>query len=305
MRRKLCAVSVDLDPIRFYEQIHGIPAVPAVTNLVYSTAIERLSSWARAQAIPLTWFVVGTELDAIIVQQTLQKLYQSGDELANHTEHHHYDLTQRSRVEMRREVELATIRLTKVTRESTFGFRAPGYRMTDALVSVLREMGVIYDSSVFPCPVYWAAKATVMFGQRVLGRRSRAILDHPKVLLGPRLPYNMGNSYLGCGDGLLELPISVTPGLRLPFIGTSLCLMGNTAARVTARSLGSESFVNLELHGIDALDTRDGLENLAKTQPDVKRDWPQKLETLDVVIAELRRAGFSFVTLREVARQRG
>jgi hypothetical protein len=81
--------------------------------------------------------------------------------------------------------------------------------------------------------------------------------------------------------------------------------MGNTAAQWTARSLSSEPFVNLELHGIDALDTRDGLGFLSKTQPDVNREWQQKLATLDVVITELRRAGYSFVTLRDVARRGG
>ena len=42
------------------------------------------------------------------------------------------------------------------------GFRAPGYTITDEVFDVLAELGVAYDSSVFPCPAYWAAKAAAI-----------------------------------------------------------------------------------------------------------------------------------------------
>jgi hypothetical protein len=299
MSKKVCAISVDLDPIRFYEQIHGI-AETATEHLIYSTAIERISDWAREHSVPVTWFVVGRELNSPEVMAKLAALYARGDELANHTEHHHYDLTRRSFDEMQKEVEWVTEKLSNITGETSFGFRAPGYRITNRFVSVLREANVLYDSSLFPCPSYWAAKATILLGQRIFRRQSRAILDNPRVVFGPRLPYRMGKDYLSRGTGLLQLPISVTPKLRLPFIGTSLALMGETAAKAMAYSIAQQPFVNLELHGIDALDKRDGLERLARVQPDLRISWEQKLSTLEAVLSVLKRSQFSFVTLREI-----
>ena len=69
------------------------------------------------------------------------------------------------------------------------GFRAPGYTLTGALLRALDAQGYRYDASAFPAAPYWAVKATVMGALAALGRESRAILDRPKVLTAPRLPY--------------------------------------------------------------------------------------------------------------------
>lgn len=309
MSGRIASINVDLDSVRCYEQIHGLLAATKTHcevasrpgGEVYSTAIQRLTAWAQSLEVPITWFVVGSELEDETVRSRLARLHALGDELANHSEHHLYDLTARSREVMREEVTLTIERLRELTGERAFGFRAPGYRMTDELMAVLREADALYDSSVFPCPIYWAAKATVLLGQRLLGRQSRSILDHPKVLLGPRLPYRTSAQYLHRGDGLVELPVTVTPGLRLPFIGTSLVLAGRTGATGLAHWCRHQPFVNLELHGIDALDRGDGLEHLAKVQPDLRVPWQRKLEILGGAIQILKRAGFEFVTLREAA----
>ena len=62
-----------------------------------------------------------------------------------------------------------------------------------------------------------------------------------------------------------------------------------------------EPLVNLELHGIDVLDAADGLEALRPYQRDVRVPLERKLDALRAAIAELREAGYSFVTLREGA----
>ena len=59
------------------------------------------------------------------------------------------------------------------------GFRAPGYTINDALFEVLAELGMRYDSSVFPCPAYYAAKVAAISGYRLLGRRSHSIDRSP------------------------------------------------------------------------------------------------------------------------------
>jgi hypothetical protein len=168
---------------------------------------------------------------------------------------------------------------------------------------VLGELGVEYDSSVFPCPTYWGAKAAKLATIAMRGRSSRSILDTPAVLLSPTRPYRMGTPYWKRGEGLLEIPVQVTRGARLPFIGTSLTMGGPVVSRALARMCVGEPLVNLELHGIDMLDTADGLGALRSHQVDVVVPIEQKVEALRAAIRELREHGYSFVTLREGARR--
>ena len=142
-----------------------------------------------------------------------------------------------------------------------------------------------------------------MGGQRLAKRSSRAIVGSPTALMAPRTPYRIGAHYWRRGRGLLEIPVQVTPGLRMPFIGTSLGVGGPAVARRLARSLASESTVNLELHGLDALDRFDGLEPLAAVQPDLRVPWSRKLASIGAALWTLKDAGFEFVTLSELAAQ--
>ena len=112
----------------------------------------------------------------------------------------------------------------------------------------------------------------------------------------------MGTPYWRRGAGLLELPVQVTRGPRLPFFGTSLTLARPDVARARSRACASgEPLVNLELHGIDVLDATDGLEALRPHQLDVRVPKEKKMERLTGAFRALRAAGYSFVTLSEAA----
>jgi len=91
--------------------------------------------------------------------------------------------------------------------------------VNDALLGLIEHSGFLYDSSVFPCPVYWGLKGTAIAAYRLQGRRSHSVFDTPFVLTAPTRPYRIGHPYWKRGGGLLELPIQVTRGPRLPFIG--------------------------------------------------------------------------------------
>ena len=299
---RLCAVSVDLDEIPNYFGIHGLPepAGPAKT-LVYDVALDRLSSLASELSIPLTLFAIGSDLSREGAASRLQAACDRGFEVANHTLDHRYDLVRLGPVEMQRQVTEGARAIERATGAAPVGFRAPGYTVTDELLAVVSQAGALYDSSVFPCPAYFAAKTAKIAAIALLGRESRSIVDTPRVLAAPTRPYRIGRPYWQRGRGLLELPIQVTRGLRLPFFGTSLTLAGEGIARRLTRACIGEPLINLELHGIDVLDEHDGLEALAKHQPDVRVAHDTKAARLRAVVEELARAGYAFVTLRAAA----
>jgi hypothetical protein len=167
---------------------------------------------------------------------------------------------------------------------------------------VLGELGVAYDSSVFPCPAYWGAKVTTISWISLRGKTSRSVVDTPAVLFAPTRPYRVGRPYWKRGSGLLEMPIQVTRGLRMPFFGTTVTLGGPDRARWLARMCVGEPLVNLELHGIDVLGASDGLEALGRyTSTGVRVPVATKLAALHATVDTLRTAGYSFVTLRDAA----
>src|SRR5690349_2130384 len=301
--KKLCAISVDLDEIPFYFQIHGLDAPgDASSHDVFDIALERLEQWARSLDVPLTLFVIGATLDRKENGAKLRALADAGHELGNHTFGHRYDLTRLDGATMQNEIEFAQEAIEKATGRRPVGFRAPGYTVNDELLGLIEHAGFLYDSSVFPCPVYWGLKGAAIATYRLQGRRSHSVFDTPRVLTAPTRPYRIGHPYWERGGGLLELPIQVTRGPRLPFIGTSLTVAGPLVAGQLARTVAGEPLVNLELHGIDVLDANDGLEHLVKHQHDVRIPHQRKLAALTAVVETLRDAGHRFVRLDEAAR---
>ncbi len=298
---KLAAVSVDLDEIPNYFGIHGLTADAATRTLVYDRAVPRLLDLVRSLGIPLTLFAVGEDLARAASAKALRDASDLGHEVANHTRHHRYDLVRLSPDEMRIQVEGGAEDIARATGRRPRGFRAPGYTVTDRLMDVLVEVGVSYDSSVFPCPAYWLAKASAVGLIRMRGRESKSIVDTPRMLTAPTDPYRVGRPYYTRGNGLLELPILVTRRLRLPVIGTSVTVAGPWGAGRLASACVGAPLLDLELHGIDVLDSSDGLEALAPYQLDVRVPVARKLAALESVVSVWKRAGYTFVTLEEAA----
>lgn len=306
---RLCAVSVDLDEVDCYAAIHGIASLaPGAAHAVYRRALPRLLELFEELAIPVTLFAIGRDLSDDIAAEIVRRAAESGHEIGNHSLDHFYDLSRRDAAEIRAQIAGGSRAIEQVTGRAPVGFRAPGYTINDRMFDVLRELGVAYDSSVLPCPAYYAAKVLAIAQYRLRGRPTHSVIDTPRVLASPAEPYRVGRPFSTRGNGLLELPIGVTRDHfgRLPFIGTSLVLAGQLGAGWLTRAIAGRSLVNLELHGIDAADAdEDGLRALAGAQPDLRLSAATKLATLRSVLLRLRELEYRFVTLADAARAFG
>ena len=243
--------------------------------------------------IKATFFVVGADLTADAEGRALlAAAARAGHELANHTHTHPYDFTRlRARGDGRR--DQSRPRGDRRRRRARAGrFRAPGYAINSQVLELLTERAYAYDSSVFPSPPYYAAKALVMGAMRLFGRRSASVLDDARAPFAPREPYRPAATapYARTSgrDGLVEIPIAVTPVTRLHVIGTSLILAPDwLRRRMTAASLAAPLF-NLELHGIDLADAdQDEIPAaLVARQPDLRRSLAHKLRVFDELFDE-------------------
>jgi hypothetical protein len=302
---KLLAISIDLDEIPCYTAIHGLP-VPdeRAARAIYQKAVPRFEALFEELGARGTFFAVGQDLRDAHAAEAIARLHRAGHEIGNHSFHHRYDLTRRDAATIKQDIADGSAAIAAVTGEAPRGFRAPGYTVTDVLLAAARELGIRYDSSVFPCPPYYSAKALAMGAIALRGRTSKSVLDTPRVLTAPTDPYRIGAHYTQRGEGLLELPIGVTSRAsgQLPFIGTSVALSSERTARWLARRIAHRPLVNFELHGIDLCDAEeDGLQFLAPHQVDLRRTLAHKRASLVAAIGELRAAGYELVTLADAA----
>jgi hypothetical protein len=146
-----------------------------------------------------------------------------------------------------------------------------------------------------------------MGGLRLLGRPSKALLDTPRVLFAPRVPYrpDLLAPYSIGSAPLIELPIAVAPGTRLHFIGTLVTTLPWLVVKATYRALKADRLLNFELHAIDVLDESDGVPAaLCRQQRDLKVPVSQKLRRLKEVLGWLWRDGEP-VTLAEASKRLG
>lgn len=312
MTSPLVSVSVNLDPVECYHRIHALPEAPSpeARFAILRRGLPRLAELFARHGVAATLFVVGKDLEEDAEgARIVAELAQSGHEIASHSYSHRYDLVRLGREGMASELDRAAAAIAHVTGHGPIGFRAPGYEISGDLLALLCERDYRYDSSTFPAIPYYLAKATVMAALRLTGRKSGSILGSPKVLGAPCTPYHpaQGEPYRRGDLPIVELPVTVTPWLRLHVIGTTLVLAPEWLRRhLVAAALETRHF-NLELHGIDLADAAtDGLSPaLVRRQPDLRVPLERKLAALDRTLTQAREAGARFLTLAQAAQEFG
>ena len=307
-----CSVSIDVDPIPCYYRIHGLGTPPAeLRDLIMRRCVPRFVDILERRQIRATFFIVGQDVDvaalggsAHAARAQLAALAAAGHEIGNHSYSHPYELARLPADQVAAEITRAHELLSEVAGTPVIGFRAPGYDISAVMLDQLMKLGYRYDSSVFPAPGYYAAKALVLAGLSLAGRKSGAVMIDPRQLLAPtdpyrpspRAPWRRGQA------SVFELPIAVTPYARTPVIGTSLLLAPEWLRARWLDAMRKRPFFNFELHGIDLADAdADGIPGeLVARQPDLRAPLIRKLRAFEATLDRLA-MDYRFETLRDVA----
>jgi len=308
----IVSVSVDLDSIACYWRIHALSDTPPedIRHSVLRKCLPRFGELFARQGIRATFFVVGEDLVVDAEGRALlAQLARDGHELASHTFSHPYDLVRLSAQRIVEEIDRAHAVIAETAGAAPVGFRAPGYEITETVLQTLVDRGYAYDSSVFPAVPYYLAKAAIMAGMRLFGRKSGSILGSPRVLRAPTAPYrpDLTSVYQPGASPIVELPITVLPWTRLPVIGTAIVMAPEMLRRRLVQGALGLPFFNFELHGIDLADAAgDGLPApLIAKQPDLGRPMFKKLAALEATLFQARNAGARFMPLRDAAQHFG
>lgn len=312
-----CAVSIDVDGLGCYYRIHGLGPEPReLRDVIIRRALPRYAEILGRWGISATFFLVGRDLDpaapgagdpgndVTACRAVVADLAARGHELGNHSYSHPYELARLPARRVAQEIERAHQIIGALARTRVVGFRAPGYDLSPIMLTELVRLGYSYDSSLFPAPGYYAAKALVMAVLALSGQPSGAVLTNPRALLAPPDPYRPdANAPWRRGSApILEMPIAVTPIGRLPAIGTSLLMAPDwLRARIIA-SVRRRALFNFELHGIDLIDAReDGIPAaLTARQPDLRVPLSLKQDRFEHMLGYIGRH-FEVGTLGQAA----
>lgn len=298
----MAALTIDLDALEHYHRIHALPPPPAGPDPVHGAALERLGALCARLGLPATVFAVGEPLADSGAAAGVARLAAAGHEIANHGFSHDYALSRRPQDAILADVRRGADAVERAAGRRPSGFRAPGYTLSAALVRALCDAGVRYDSSAFPSPPYWLAKAAVMGALALGGRRSGAILDRARAPWAPRVPYHPSASepYARGALPLLELPIA-TGFLGFPLVGTFVATLPPRLVHALSGGARSLPLLVVELHAVDLLDDTDlpeGSRALAARQRDLRVPAAVKAARIEAFVRSLDR---EWVTLDRAA----
>ena len=283
-------LSVDLDDIFCYEQIHGIrseqrPGLPTQTigyqpSVALCHCLPRFLELFDELGVQATFFVIGRDLENDLKHQHLgaQWLIQAtkaGHDLGNHSWGHAYDLSTWSAAQIESDLRRCDLLLRQLGTIPQ-GFRAPGYVHNLRLLSQVAKMGYIYDSSRLPSPPYYAAKLAAIGYKKLLGHASKSQIRGAACFWGQARPFFMTQV------GLWEIPISVTPWSYLPMVGTFLLSGPKALSAWLLKQAAIAEYLHIELHAIDLIDIdRDPIPaELRKQQPEFRTPLKQRKERL-------------------------
>lgn len=278
MSQALASLSIDLDGIRHYRAIHGLPARSGPDPFL-SEGLDRFLDLCERFAIPATLFVVTEDLEDPDFARRIRRAAKAGHEIGSHSHRHDYDFSTRSPAEIQAELHRSIAAIQKVTRKKPKGFRAPGYNLSPELLDALVKVGFSYDSSMLPSPLYWGARAALISGKSLTARPSASLIGRPQDFLGDGLPHRLEN-------GLLELPMTGAYGI--PWIGSFVVTspMGSLVTRAVANRTAP---IDLELHPIDLCSADHVEAELVNARRDLQVSVSVRLRRLERTLQKLVR----------------
>lgn len=217
------AVSVDMDAPLDYTRFYGLEAAPASEPFL-ADAVPRFLDLFAELGLKGTFFGIGRDAESREGARWYRRLTEAGHEVANHTHGHPTAFRVLSRQEKAAEIDRGAKALEDACGRPVVGFRAPAYDLDPSVLELLLERGYLYDASVNPTPFLLPMKAVI----RWKARRWNVGLGRPFHGFSPKAPrfhWRRGRgiasgAHPGAEPALLELPLSVVPGLRFPFYGT-------------------------------------------------------------------------------------
>lgn len=213
--KPFASLSLDLDNQWSYMKTHGETGWESFPSYL-DILVPRLLSFLEERGLKITVFIVGQDAALEKNREALSLISPAGHEVGNHSFNHEPWLHIFSREEIEAEIASAEEHIERSTGMRPIGFRGPGFSLSSNVLQVLARRGYLYDASTLPTFLGPLARAYYLMTARLNKEekeRRKALFGTLRDGLRPLKPYRwkMG------GEGLIEIPVTTMPGLRVPF----------------------------------------------------------------------------------------
>ncbi len=290
MNRPVATISVDVDPVDLHLAGYGITGITP-DPLAYSVALPRLVQLFRRAGVRATFFVVGR--DAQANPGPIAAVAAAGHEIASHTFSHPFAFSRLSPAAMRDELVASRNVLESSSGATVTGFRAPNFDLDARGIAALIESGYRYDASAYPTPLLLPARMFMALKGGDIGRTLQ-LRCWPFTL--EREPHR----WICDGRSLIEFPLTVSRGLRLPVYHTARYYLSDSRFhRILDRLAGEGIPLSYPLHAVDALGlSEDHVDPRLAAHPGMHRRLEDKLRLLETSLEAIAER-FEIATFEE------
>lgn len=259
MASLLGAVSSDIDTLQSLYKGHGLRQ-PAYSYAELRIGLEHFSRFLERYRANATLFMVGNDFLQPQNVDPIRAVAQQGHEIANHSMHHTQGFRFLDPAAMEAEIAGMEDACRSVIGKRPIGFRSPGWNIGDNAIAILGRRGYLYDSSVHPTSLMPLLKALHWWNTKSRAGGDRTTMGQLNYMLSPLRPYrtSMASLVERGSDGIVELPVTVVPGVRLPFWATFLLASGLGVFKASLKALvASRMPVQFQFHLSDFVDFND------------------------------------------------
>jgi len=211
------SLSLDLDNQWAYMKTHGNEGWETFPSY-FDIVVPRILNFLEERGLTITFFIVGQ--DAILEKNSkaIQSIGNAGHEIGNHSFNHEAWLHLYSDQQVESEISQTEELLEKLTGQKPIGFRGPGYSLSQSVLRVLYDRGYQYDASTLPTFIGPLARIYYFMTAKLTpdDKKNRKLLfGEMHDGLRPIRPYQW--QIEGSSKGLIEIPVTTMPVLRIPF----------------------------------------------------------------------------------------
>lgn len=259
MSRMTGAISSDIDTLQSLYKGHGLRR-PAYTYAEMQIGLENFSRFLEPYGVKATLFMVGHDFLQSQNAAPIRAVAAGGHEIANHSMTHAQGFRLLPKDQMEAEVAGMEDACLALTGRRPVGFRSPGWNVGDGAMEILKRRGYLYDSSVHPTSLMPLFKFLHWWNTKNRQGGDRTTMGQLKYMLSPLRPFAASSesfSRRGSG-GVVELPVTVVPGVRLPFWATFLLATGMGMFKASLQVLVAMKMpVQFQFHLSDFVDFND------------------------------------------------
>ncbi|HMG67049.1 MAG TPA: polysaccharide deacetylase family protein [Chitinophagaceae bacterium] len=215
-KKRLACISLDLDNQWSYMKIHGDEGWDKYPSY-FDIFIPHILDVLDELDLKITFFIVGKDAESADNRKYLKMITDRGHETGNHSYHHESWLQTYSYDKIEKEIISAEEAISSATGQTPVGFRGPGFSWSPDLLEVLKKRNYLYDASTLPtwlgplARMYYFWKSDLTKKEK---KSRKELFGTFKDGLRSNKPY-----YHNLKDNktLLEIPVTTTPVLRIPF----------------------------------------------------------------------------------------